>query len=221
MQHTSDVHDVQAHGAHAQGHGGRQPRSFAEKFVIPLAIPLAAVVMGGAAIFFISQILLAARDAAPPIALLIALVILLTGAFFASAPRLSRTQIAAGIAVPAIVLAAAGIGSGLYSLNHKAGPATEAALPPPAPEITTDNQFSVTAYKVPAGQPVTIHVQNNGQATHNFDIIGQKDASGNDLKTALLAPGQSADLTFTLPAGTYNFQCDVHPTEMKGTITVK
>jgi|SRR5579875_609390 len=91
-------------------------------------------------------------------------------------------------------------------------------------EVTTDNKFSVTDIVVPVGQPVTIDVQNKGNAIHNMDILDQsgstlKDASGKDLKTDLLQSGQEAKLTFTLNApGTYKFQCDVHPTEMVGKV---
>jgi len=50
----------------------------------------------------------------------------------------------------------------------------------------------------------------------------QKDASGKDIKTSLLDAGKSESLTFTITKpGNYNFQCDVHPTEMMGTLTVQ
>ena len=121
--------------------------------------------------------------------------------------------------MPAVILVAAGLASGYYSLNHKSSGA--AGLPPPPPQITTDDKFAVTAFKVPAGEPVSITVTNQGQATHNMHILGVQDPSGNDYKTALLTNGQSATLTFTIAQpGTYKFQCDVHPTEMFGTITV-
>src|SRR5206468_1005995 len=57
---------------------------------------------------------------------------------------------------------------------------------------------------------------------HNFHITDIQDAGGKDIKTDLLGPGQSATLTFTIAqAGSYKFRCDVHPTEMIGTVTVQ
>lgn len=87
---------------------------------------------------------------------------------------------------------------------------------------TTDNKFSATQLSAQAGKPITLTLTNKGQAIHNFSVVGQKDANGNDIKTALLNPGQTQAITFTLAKpGTYKFQCDVHPTEMTGTLAVK
>jgi len=89
-------------------------------------------------------------------------------------------------------------------------------------EQTTDNKFSQTKFSVPAGKPVQMTVSNKGTAVHNWHVLNVKDANGSDIKTDLLDGGKSAQLSFTITkAGTYNFQCDVHPTEMKGTITVQ
>mgnify|MGYP002400715317 CR=1 FL=1 len=213
-------------GGHAGGHGGGYPasRSISEKFLIPLAIPVGAGLVIFCIILAVSQILLAVpEDVATPIALLIALVILLGCAYFATARSLSRGMITLGVAVPAVVLFGAGIGAGIY---RQANPTTEnkggaEANAGPKPQITTDNKFSRTSYTVPAGQPVTIDVENQGSNQHNMHILGVTNADGSDIKTDILAPGASAKLTFTIDKpGTYNFQCDVHPTEMKGTITV-
>lgn len=88
-------------------------------------------------------------------------------------------------------------------------------------ETTTDDKFSATSFTVPAGQQVTITVNNKGQALHNWHVLGVKSTDGKDIKTDLLASGASAKLTFTIAqAGTYKFQCDVHPTEMIGTLIV-
>lgn len=87
-------------------------------------------------------------------------------------------------------------------------------------ENMTDNKFSVTAITVKVGQPLTINAKNNGQAIHNWDLLDKDGVSGTT-KTDLLQPGQSASITMTFSkAGKYKFQCDVHPTEMVGTVTV-
>ncbi|HLZ71664.1 MAG TPA: cupredoxin domain-containing protein [Dehalococcoidia bacterium] len=108
---------------------------------------------------------------------------------------------------------------------------TGAASPTPAAasapttdwkETTTDNKFSDTQVTVPAGKQVTLTVQNQGTAVHNVDVLDVKDDSGKDIKTDLVQAGKSATLTFTISkAGTYHFHCDVHPTEMTGTLVVQ
>jgi plastocyanin len=89
-------------------------------------------------------------------------------------------------------------------------------------ETMTDNKFSATTFTVKANQPVTITAANTGTAIHNWALIGQKDASGKDIKTSLLEAGKSESVTFTITKpGQYKFQCDVHPAEMVGTLTVQ
>lgn len=123
-----------------------------------------------------------------------------------------------------------------------ATPAAEAASnAPPAgvsanaawTQVTTDNKFSETNIVVPAGQPVSVDVQNKGAAIHNWDVLDQsgsatqKDSTGKPVITDvgggsnLVPPGQQAKVTFTFnDPGVYNFRCDVHPTEMTGKLYV-
>jgi mono/diheme cytochrome c family protein/plastocyanin len=82
--------------------------------------------------------------------------------------------------------------------------------------VATDNHFDLSNMVVPAGQEVTVTFQNNGSSIHNFHIP--------DLTVtgAPLPAGQSETVTFTAPAaGTLNFLCDFHPSEMTGTITAQ
>lgn len=220
MQHNDE------HAGHGGDHEAAHPasRSFSERFLIPLAIPIGAGIVIAAIILSVSQILLAVpEDVATPIALCIALIILLGCAYFATARSVSRGIITLGVAVPAIVLFGAGIGAGIYrqanpKTENKGGAEANAA---PKRQITTDNKFSQTSYTIAAGQQATIDVENQGSNQHNMHVLGVTNPDGSDIKTDLLSPGQKASLTFTITQpGTYKFQCDVHPTEMTGTITV-
>lgn len=103
---------------------------------------------------------------------------------------------------------------------------TAAPTPPPSStsisENATDNKFDVTVAAVPANQQVTVQFNNKGNAIHNWHILNVKDTGGKDIATQLIPGGQSETLRFTVAqTGTYTFQCDVHPTDMVGTIFVQ
>jgi len=90
-----------------------------------------------------------------------------------------------------------------------------------------DNFFDPDTFTVQAGASVTVNLTNEGTAIHNMRIAGP-DASYNTGDDAvsdpqLVSAGQTATLTWDAPSepGEIIFQCDFHPTDMKGTITVE
>lgn len=86
---------------------------------------------------------------------------------------------------------------------------------------TTDNKYSQTSFTVKAGQQYTLTQINKGQAIHNWHVLDVKSSDGSTIMTPLTSPGKNSSVTFTISKpGTYHFHCDVHPTEMMGTITV-
>lgn len=107
----------------------------------------------------------------------------------------------------------------------EASPAAAGAsnAPQEVTEVTTDDKFSVTQINTKVGQPLKITVQNKGQAIHNWalsDAAGKAAATGTTAEP-LVQPGQTDSITLTFTkAGTFNFQCQVHPTEMTGKVTV-
>ncbi len=91
--------------------------------------------------------------------------------------------------------------------------------------IATDNKFDKTTLDAKAGQALTVNFQNQGKAKHNiqfFDKQGGKTlAEGAGSDSVFVDGGKSETLTFTPPGpGTFYYQCDLHPTEMHGTLNV-
>ena len=61
--------------------------------------------------------------------------------------------------------------------------------------------FQLSQSTMPSGK-ITFVINNKGNEVHNFAILGNKAG-------AQIAPGASETWTVSLPAGTYNYQCDV------------
>lgn len=92
----------------------------------------------------------------------------------------------------------------------------------------TNGTFTVKG----AGTEVTIQIHNTGAAIHNVHIDSSgsfdppapgicKVAAGAQPCAKSVSGGKSGTIAFTLPAGTYDFRCDFHPTEMTGKLVVQ
>jgi len=103
-----------------------------------------------------------------------------------------------------LVLAAALSGCG----SSKEGSASSNA----ASLTAANTSFSPTDLSLKAGK-AEISVKNSDSIKHNLTVEGLKVNKDLD-------PGASATATFTAKAGTYQFHCEYHPQQMKGTITV-
>ena len=95
-------------------------------------------------------------------------------------------------------------------------PPTTTTTPPPTTTTSTvpvgtgnttvtvnmvEYAFQLSQSSMPSGK-VTFVIKNSGNEVHNFAILGNKAG-------AQIAPGTSETWTVSLPAGTYNYQCDV------------
>jgi plastocyanin len=107
--------------------------------------------------------------------------------------------------------------------KYGASSGTPAVAPPGALTVTArDNKFEPVELSTKSGGETTLFFQNKGSAIHNFRVPDAKSTDGKEIGTDLLGGGKSATIAFVIDkAGTYNYQCDTHPAEMRGRITVQ
>lgn len=88
--------------------------------------------------------------------------------------------------------------------------------------VGVSNEFDKEKMSAAAG-PITIEFDNqDGGVVHNVAVYPGDDASGEPIGGTDLESGPiEQTLSLTLEAGEYFFQCDAHPTTMKGSLTVE
>ncbi|HSP56413.1 MAG TPA: cupredoxin domain-containing protein [Dehalococcoidia bacterium] len=149
-------------------------------------------------------------------------------------PNKTLKSMAILVALTAGVIAvAAACGGGDNESKTSTPAASRATVGPVSLDLSMgDNFFDQNGkhnptLEIPAGATVEIKLTNKGSAIHNMRFAGDdnKYNSGDDAVSdpALLPGGQTGVIKFTAPKspGTYTYQCDYHPTDSKGEITVK
>ncbi len=104
--------------------------------------------------------------------------------------------------------------------------ASSSAAAGPEVKMVPSIKFEKTSITIDAGKKVTITVNNTDTGMrHNFALYKTKadaDADTNEIAKTDICPApckQTVDVNLT--AGDYFFHCDVHPTQMMGTLTAK
>jgi plastocyanin len=85
-----------------------------------------------------------------------------------------------------------------------------------------NNKFDKTCLAAPAGQPFTIAFENKEAVPHNVAILKGHQSSEVLFRGDIFQGPKT--VTYQVPAlepGTYVFHCEVHPTQMRGTLVVK
>ena len=91
-----------------------------------------------------------------------------------------------------------------------------------APAGAAATGFTQTTLNAKADTDFTICFDNQDPTVqHNVDVFDQQ--GGTSIAAGGILTGPAAELLDVpgQPAGTYFYQCDVHPTTMTGTLTVK
>lgn len=134
---------------------------------------------------------------------------------------------AAGL-LAAVVVGGFAAGAGLSTFTESKTVAAPAGEQPVAGGPVTvgaaSNKFDKASLEAEAGKEFAVTLKNKDTVPHNihfYDAKGGKTiADGAEGK--IIKGGESDTIRFTVAtAGTYYFQCDVHPDTMTGTFTVK
>jgi plastocyanin len=199
-----------------------------DRLLLPIAIPVGALLLIGALVFGLSRILLATEGTgAVIVAVVTAAAILGLGALLAGSDRLRIGQVASMLgAVAGLALITGGVVSAtLVEEEGEGGPGGEPAVVPiAAPPDAVSDGFAETEVTAPAGVEFTIAFDNQDPSQqHNVAIYpegGEPPAifSGQPIVTG------PAMVEYDVPpieAGTYAFICEVHPATMVGTLTAE
>lgn len=190
-----------------------------ERTILPILIPVLAIVVTEIFVFSMSQVLLAAGEQGAVVIALGAALAILVGATAIAVGKRVRTSTIVGVLV---IFGLVSVGAGAVAIQR--GPAyleEEAANRPTLEVSAADLAFDTDTLELSSGGTV-IEFDNADVQPHNIAVY-PTEASLNDplFKGAIIAAGQKT--SYEVPAirpGEYYFHCDVHPT-MKGTAEVK
>jgi plastocyanin len=192
-----------------------------ESLLLPILIPVGAIVVIVIVLFGLSRVLLSVKpNAATAIALVAAVGIMAVAAFVASRKRVTGAALGAFVGAAAgIAMLAGGVAIAVI------GPAEEEEEPfhvtLAAPEGAATTGFATSALAVKADVPIDLEFDNQDQGVgHNVQIFdGQDDAAPVLFDGEVITgPDTTTYPVDTLAEGEYFFNCRIHPTTMTGTI---
>ncbi len=195
-------------------------RQTRDRLVLPVLLPLGILLLMALVLFGFSRVLLSlSHDAATATALAVALTIVVLAGVVAGRRyvRLSSLMGLVG-AVMGVALIAGGLAAatteGAGGEGGGGGTGTSITI------VAQNIAFAQTTFTVPAGRPFTIVFDNRDAGVqHNVQIFDNPDYSGTPVFKGDLVTGP-ATTTYQVPAleaGTYPFDCVVHP-NMQGSI---
>jgi plastocyanin len=193
-----------------------------ERLLLPIAIPMGASVMILVLVLIFSRVLLLVpREMAVAVALMVAVNVLLACAVVATRPRLRPPDLLLLLGVAFVPIALGGVvAAGLVRPPEPPGP------PPPPPVIVdiaaANIAFDVSEIGLEAGRPTVIRFNNQDTVPHNVAIYTTPEAQEMIFQGPIIQGGSDTQDRFQAPpAGSYFFRCDVHPTQMTGTVVVR
>jgi plastocyanin len=196
-----------------------------ESLLLPILIPIGALVAIVLVLFLFSRVLLSLQAAAATAtALAAALGIMGVAAYVATRRRVTTGSLGAFVGAAAgIAMLAGGVAIAVIGPPEEEAEAILAAIA--APEGAIQQGFSTDTLSWEPDRPVHLEFENaDAGVAHNVQIFDGADESAPSLFDGAEVPGGET-ATYDVPAmapGEYFFWCRLHPnTAMEGTITVE
>jgi len=208
-------------------------RGSREGLLLPIAIPVVALVAILLVLFGFSRILLSlSHGAATTVALIVAASIITIAALIASRDRLTNGALFSMVgAVAGVAMLVGGVAILAIGKGHEGGGGTPANKPQVitlvAPKGAAATGFAQTSLTAQPARKIELRFDNQDPGVQHNVVIFSEDPAKNAKATPVFDPGAfvtgPASVTYQVPAlqaGTYYFHCAVHPTTMTGTISV-
>jgi plastocyanin len=200
-------------------------RAERESLLLPILIPIGALVAIGIVLFGFSRVLLSVKpNAATAIALAAAVGIMAVAAFVASRKQVTGAALGAFVGAAAgIAMIAGGIAIAVIGPPEEEVEPFHAVLA--APEGAIQQGFSTDALAFESETPVELAFTNQDAGVgHNVWILDGPDDSAPPLFQGadVAGPGEVVYRIPPIAPGEYFFFCQLHPgTAMEGTVTVE
>ena len=192
-----------------------------DRFVVPFGLPGTIFLLAGLGVISLSRLFLAvSAEAAPWIGIIIAFALL--GAFYLLSVRdVGRPAMATLATIGVGLVLAAGVAGALKGERefHHAG--AEGGHGESEYAIAADDlEFDQETLTFPPASEVSLVFENHEALPHNVSIYDEEGGEAIFTGEILNTEGEIT-YEFTTPeAGTYHFQCDVHPAEMQGDVII-
>jgi len=200
----------------------RQRTELRDRAILPVLIPVVAIILVEVLVFSYSRVLLAAGEIpAVGLALAAALAILIGAAAIAAAERIRTATIVGLLVVVGLAVVVAGAAAAQKGPFWGNEPAKSAV---PGVDVSAKAlAFSTKTITLPPANAV-IKFKNEDNQPHNIAIFKSKtDLNAPLFRGTITQPGTTDVYKVgNLTAGqSFYFHCDVHPAQMFGTVVVK
>jgi plastocyanin len=195
-----------------------------ESLLLPVLIPVGALVLIVLVLFLFSRVLLSLKpNAATAVALTAAIGIMTIAAFVAAGKHVSAGTLGVFVAGTAgVAMVAGGIAIAVIGPPEPEVPPFHASIA--APEGAIETGYSTDALAFEPDRPIELEFDNEEAVGHNVQIFDGPDDSAPELFDGQPITGPDS-IVYRIPpmaAGEYFFHCRLHPgTAMQGTITVE